>query len=186
MQSTHLKKILGMAALLGAFATPAAFATTLTATQSAPLAAGSTVEIDIRVDGVTDLYAYQYSFLFDPTVLQFAGYADGGFLGAGAIVDGGAPDDAPGILSYAFGALLGAVPGVTGSGSLVRYTFNVIGAGSTDIDFTDVLFLDSNLNDIAVQYGPQVLAAVPEPTTYLMFGAGAMLLAALRRRRTTV
>jgi hypothetical protein len=186
MQSTHLKKILGMAALLGAFAAPATFAaTTLTATQSAPLTAGSTVDIDILVGDVSDLAAYQYSFVFDPTVLQFAGYADGGFLGgsAHAYLDGGTVDNAGGLISYAFGSLYGDVPGISGSGSLARYTFNVIGGGSTSVSFTDVLFLNSGINDIAVQYGAQVLTAVPEPSTYLMFGAGALMLAALRRRQ---
>lgn len=186
MQSTHLKKILGMAALLGAFASSCALAApTLTATPSAPLALGSTVEIDVHIDDIADLSAYQYSFVFDPTVLQFSGYADGGFLGgaAHAYLDGGTVDNATGLISYAIGSLYGDVPGISGSGSLARYTFNVIGGGSTSVGFSDVLFLNYDFNDITVQYGATVLAAVPEPETYLMFGAGAMLLAALRRRK---
>jgi hypothetical protein len=188
MQSTHLKKLVGMAALLGAFAAPSTFAaTTLTATQSAPLVPGATVEIDVRIADVTDLYTFQYSFLYDQAVLQFDGYTDGGFLATGGngYADGGYTGDA-GVISYASGSLFGEVPGVTGSGSLARYTFKVIGSGSTTVSFSDVLFLDYQGNDIATQYGSQVLAAVPEPSTYLMFGAGALMLAALRRRRTTM
>ena len=189
MQSTHLKKIVGMAALLGAFAAPSTFAaTTLTAAQSAPLALGATVDIDVLIADVADLSGYQYSFVFDPTVLQFAGYADGGFLGGSdhAYLDGGSVDHAGGVISYAFGALYGDVPGISGSGSLARYTFNVIGSGGTSVSFTDVLFLNSAFNDVTVAYGAQVLAAVPEPSTYLLFGAGALMLAALRRRKVAM
>ncbi|MET0321439.1 MAG: cohesin domain-containing protein, partial [Duganella sp.] len=183
MHPKHFKHLLGMAALLGAFASPVAFAATLTAAQSAPLVAGGTVALDIEVAGIADLTAYQYSFVYDSTVLQFAGYTDGNFLGAGGngYIDGG--DAAtPGVISYASGALFGTGPGVTGSVSLARYTFKVIGGGSATVNFSDVLFLDSSVGDIAVQYGPQVLAAVPEPSAYLMFGAGLAMLGALRRR----
>ncbi|KQQ33324.1 hypothetical protein ASF61_09535 [Duganella sp. Leaf126] len=192
MQCSSLKqwllKATSAATLAAALAAPAAYAATLTAAPSAPLKPGSTVAIDIRIDDVTDLAAYQYSFVFDPTVLQFAGYAAGSFLAAGgnAVLDGGTPDNAVGRIAFAFGALYGAVPGVSGSGSLARYTFNVIGSGSSTVDFTDVLLLDSGLGDVAVQYGPQVLAAVPEPAAYLSFGAGLSMLtmlATLRRRR---
>jgi hypothetical protein len=184
MHQKHFKHLLGMAALLGAFASPVAFAATLTAAQSAPLVTGGTVAIDIKVADITDLVAYQYSFVYDSTVLQFQGYTDGGFLAAGGngYTDGGYTDDA-GVIAYATGALYGSGPGVTGSVSLARYTFKVIGSGSATVNFSDVLLLDSTLGDVAVQYGPQVLAAVPEPSAYLMFGAGLAMLGALRRRR---
>lgn len=184
MHLKHFKHLIGMAALLGAFASPMAFAATLTAAPSAPLVTGGTVAIDIKVADIADLAAYQYSFVYDSTVLQFASYTDGGFLAAGGngYTDGGYTDDA-GVISYASGALFGTGPGVTGSVSLARYTFKVIGGGSTTVNFSDVLFLDSNVGDITVQYGPQVLAAVPEPSAYLMFGAGLAMLGALRRRR---
>lgn len=188
MQLQNLKNILGRAALLAALtavgAAPA-LAATFSAVPSAPLAMGGTVVIDFRVADIADLYAYQYSFRFDPTVLQVTGYGNGGFLESdgNGIIAGGVTDNAAGMVSFTYGTRVGAVSGVTGSGILARYMFNVVGAGSSTLDFSDMVFLDSNLNDLAVQYGPQVLAAVPEPSAYLTFGAGLAMLAALRRRQ---
>lgn len=194
MQLQNLKKILGRAALpvaltaltaLTALVSAPALAATFSAVPSAPLATGGTVVIDFRIDDIADLYAYQYSFRFDPTVLQVTGYGNGGFLESdgNGLIAGGLLDNIAGMVSFTYGARIGAVPGVTGSGTLARYMFNVVGAGSSTLDFTDVVFLDSGLNDIAVQYGPQVLAAVPEPSACLSFGAGLTMLAALRRRQ---
>lgn len=182
----HLGYLAGVAALLGTLAAPAAMAApSLQAVASAPLAAGSTVVIDIRIDDISDLYAYNYAFHFDPAVLRFASSAQGGFLEAGGASwgDAGVADNSAGIIAPVFNLLAGAVDGVSGSGTLARYTFDVIGSGPATVRFSDVLFLDSAVNELAVQYQPQVLAAVPEPSTYLMFGAGLISLAALRRRR---
>ena len=194
MQLQNLKKILGRAALpvaltaltaLTALVSSPALAATFSAVPSAPLATGGTVVIDFRIDDIADLYAYQYSFRFDPTVLQVTGYGNGGFLESdgNGLIAGGLLDNIAGMVSFTYGARIGAVPGVTGSGSLARYTFNVIGGGNSTVNFTDVLFLDSGFAEVAVQYGPQVLAAVPEPSAYISFGAGLAMLAALRRRR---
>ncbi|MET0264125.1 MAG: cohesin domain-containing protein [Duganella sp.] len=183
----HLSHLAGVAALLGAFAAPGAVAApSLQAVASAPLAAGSAVVIDIRIDDVSDLYAYNYAFHFDPTVLRFASAAQGGFLEAGGDTwgDAGVADNSAGVITPVFNLLVGAVAGVSGSGTLARYTFDVIGSGPAAVHFSDVLLLDSGINELAVQYQPQLLAAVPEPSTYLMFGAGLVTLAALRRRRT--
>lgn len=153
-----------------------------------PASAGSTVELDVRVAGIADLYAYQFSLSFDPSVLRASGYGAGAFLSsAGAASgDGGTVDNAAGTISFAYGSLLGAVPGASGGGSLARFRFDVIGSGggATTLNFGDVLFLDSGLNDIAVRYGPQTVAvsSVPEPSAYLMFGMGLAGIAALRRK----
>jgi hypothetical protein len=178
------------AAALAAPAAVAAPSLSLVATPN-PASAGSTVELDVRVADIADLYAYQFSLAFDPSVLRASSYGTGGFLSSAgaASSDGGAVDNAAGTISFAYGSLLGAVPGANGDGSLARFRFDIIGSGSatTTLNFGDVVFLDAGLNDIAVRYGPQTIAvsSVPEPSAYLMFGMGLAGIAALRRRKAT-
>lgn len=184
-----LARRLAAALLLAAGAASAALAApvlSIVATPD-PVAPGATLELDVRVAGIADLYAYQFSLSFDPTVLQASGYGAGGFLSAAgpAATDGGSVDNAAGTISFAYGALLGAVPGASGGGSLARFSFHVVGAGATVLNFSDVVFLDAGLNDIAVGYGPATVAvsSVPEPSACLLFGAGLAGIAALRRRK---
>lgn len=186
-------RLAGLALLTAtALAAPAALAApslSLLATP-APASAGSTVELDVRVTDIADLYAYQFSLSFDPSVLRASGYGAGAFLSSAgtASSDGGTVDNAAGTISFAYGSLLGAVPGASGGGSLARFRFDVIGGvGATTLNFGDVVFLDAGLNDIAVRYGPQTVAisSVPEPSAWLMFGMGLAGIAALRRRKAS-
>ena len=181
----------GAALLAAAFAAPSAYAAdpvvSIVATPSSGVV-GSTIDLDIRIAGVTDLYGYNFSLTFNPAYLQATGAGEGAFLGS----DGGATDfgvadlnGTPGLVSYAYGTKFGMVPGVSGGGSLAHLTFNVIGAGTSTLSFTDTVFLNSNLGDITPQFTSQTLVttAVPEPSTYLMLGVGLLGLAALRRRQ---
>ncbi|OEZ63360.1 MULTISPECIES: cohesin domain-containing protein [unclassified Duganella] len=181
----------GAALLAAAFAAPSAYAAdpslSIVATPSTGVV-GSTIDLDIRIADVTDLYSYNFSLLFNPAYLQVTGASEGGFLGTG----GGATDfgvvdlnGTPGLVSYVYGAKFGAVPGESGGGSLAHLSFKVIGAGTSTLNFSDVGFFNFAGNDIAPQYGALTLVttAVPEPETYLMMGVGLIGLAALRRRR---
>ncbi|ELX10129.1 hypothetical protein containing cohesin domain [Janthinobacterium sp. HH01] len=181
----------GAALLAAAFAAPSAYAAdpalSIVATPSTGVV-GSTIDLDIRIADVTDLYSYNFSLVFNPSYLQVTGASEGSFLGTG----GGATDfgvvdlsGTPGLVSYVYGAKFGAVPGESGSGSLAHLSFKVIGAGTSTLSFSDVGFFNFAGSDIAPQYGALTLVttAVPEPETYLMMGVGLIGLAALRRRR---
>lgn len=181
----------GAALLAAAFAAPSAYAAdpslSIVATPSTGVV-GSTIDLDIRIADVTDLYSYNFSLLFNSSYLQVTGASEGSFLGTG----GGATDfgvvdlnGTPGLVSYVYGAKFGAVPGESGGGSLAHLSFKVIGAGTSTLSFSDVGFFNFAGSDITPQYGALTLVttAVPEPETYLMMGVGLIGLAALRRRR---
>ena len=175
---------MGAALLLGAMSLQAATAApvlTMTATPS-PVVVGNTVSIDVSIAGISDLYAYQFSLSFDPTLFQAMGASEGPFMGGPTVFDGGTVDNALGTISYTFGSLIGAVPGMSGSGGLASFSFDVIGSGTGTFSFADVVFLDSNLDDIAVGSGSLTLAAVPEPSAAWLLALGLAGVALARRR----
>lgn len=150
-----------------------------------PVQVGSAVDLNVMISDIADLYAYQFTLTFDKTVLKATGVTEGAFLGtAGATFgDTGVIDNAAGTISFVYNTLLGAVPGAFGSGSLANITFQTIGAGSSSLAFSELLFLDSAGADIAVSVEPAMIFAVPEPASYLLFGVGLVAAGVLRRRQ---
>lgn len=161
---------------------------TLVATPTSPQV-GSGVDLSVLISGVTDLYGYNFSLSFDASLLQVTGISEGSFLGSAGSTyfDGGSIDNGAGTISYLFDTLIGAVPGASGSGTLVTIHLNAIGTGTSALTFAsaDTMFVDSNLGAITVQMvdgSLQVAAAVPEPSSYLMLAAGLAGICAWRRR----
>ncbi|MEF7616192.1 PEP-CTERM sorting domain-containing protein, partial [Aquincola sp. MAHUQ-54] len=72
-------------------------------------------------------------------------------------------------------------PGVNGGGTLASISFDVLRAGSSALNFSDVMLSNSNFGDITVTVQNGSVSAVPEPGTWLLFGLG---LAALRGARS--
>lgn len=142
---------------------------------------GGQVTVDVNVSGVTDLYAYQIELGFDPSLLQLVSYVGGAFLTSGgqASAFGGPFDFVFDNVLGAFGAadlLLGPVPGVSGSGTLLSMTFNAIAAGASSISLTNIILEDSVGGGISVSAtGARVVTsqgtgtpAVPEPGTLVL------------------
>lgn len=182
---TTRKTQLAIALLLAAAAGQAAADAVLSLHASNnPAVLGSTVELDVAIADVVDLYAYQFSLSFDPTLLRATGANIGSFF-PGSFSDAGSVDNTLGQISFTFASLLGVRPGVSGGGQLAHFSFNVIGVGSSALNFSDVLLLNSNLNELPATLQPMSLQtlAVPEPEAYMMLGVGLVGLAALRRRQ---
>lgn len=180
------KKYLGAALL--SFAAAQAGAATLTATASPnPANVGQSVAVAVQIIDVPDLFTYQFSISFDPTVLQATSVALGDILVTGGTSFGapGAIDNSAGTISFFYNTLIGPISGVTGSGTLANITFQAVGAGSSTFGFTDIMLLNSGGEDIAFGVAnPRVdVSAVPEPATYAMLGVGLIGVAALRRRQ---
>lgn len=184
------KKIAGAAALTLACAQAWAVPTLTFSTPATPAAVGSTVSVDVRISGISDLAGYQFGVNFDNTLLHLNGVTAGSFLSGGDTSAFGSNDVDPadGTLDAVFDALIGAQAGASGDGVLATLSFDTLAAGSAALSFLNVTFIDSNLNDIAVTAVPGVLQIgaptgdVPEPAGLALFGIGGAA-ALLRRRR---
>ena len=187
MNMNKLKNLLA-AALLGMCAQ--AYAVPILSVEAAPnpVAAGSNVDLDLMINDINDLYTYQFTVNFDANLFQATGVTEGAFLGTAGPTfgDTGMIDNTAGTISFVFNTLLGPVPGASGSGSLARITFAALRPGSSVLVFSDLLFLDSAAADIAVDAVTGTLQAVPEPATFLLFGAGLVAVGAMRRRQVAV
>ncbi|MDO9072311.1 MAG: cohesin domain-containing protein [Rubrivivax sp.] len=189
MKHWHACKQALAAAALGALAAAASAQTapvlSLVATPS-PGIVGSPVTVEVALTGVADLYAYQFSLAFDPSVVQAASVTEGALLPSGGTTFfvGGSIDNTLGTISFTAGSLIGALPGVSGNGVLANIGFNVTTAGASPLTFSEVLLLDSNLLDLTVQVqNGTLVTAIPEPGTWLLFGLGLAGVASLARRR---
>src|SRR5208337_3823422 len=145
---------------------------------SSSVSLGSNVTLDINIANVTDLYAFQFDIGFGPSVLQAMGVLEGPFLATGGNTSffPGFIDNGAGNITFIANTLLGPGPGVNGSGTLVILQFLASGVGISTIDISNLILLDSNLNqiDATTESGSVTVtgAPIPEPSGILMIGFG--------------
>lgn len=141
--------------------------------------AGETLALNVNVSGAVDLYAWQFTVNFDRSLFRAVSVAEGPFLAAGGTTffDRGTIDNSVGTISFVLDTLIGAGPGVNGSGVLGTLRFDVLGgAPSGTFSLGDVFALNSNLDDLGAQ-AVAYIQAVPEPGTLALLGAGLLVLA---------
>lgn len=132
---------------------------------------GVMFSLDIVIINATDLYSYQFDLGFDPSVLSSVDVLEGGFLlsGGPTFFIPGVIDNVAGTISFTANVLLGAVPGVTGDGSLATVQFLALAPGISPVTLSSVILQDSNLVDITatvVDGSVEVTAnGVPEPSS---------------------
>lgn len=159
----------------------------LSPVQAAPVLGMSTaasatgIDLTVNVRDIADLFGYQFTLNFDPNLFTFGGGIEGSFLSSAGPTwfDAGMLDSAAGSISFVFGTLLGPEAGATGSGDLATFSFGIDRGGLAHFSFSDVLFLDSNGNDISVVAG-DLVTEVPEPASLWLAGVGLFALLGAR------
>lgn len=144
---------------------------------------GDVFSVDVNVSGVSDLFAFQFNIVFDPANLSALSVTEGELFASVGVFF--APSIFPGAITDISDSLSGLGPGISADGTLASITFQVIGFGSTNVAITDVVLLDSNLNDIsAITHGGTVTVPipVPDPAPYALVSTALGAIAIARRR----
>ncbi len=127
---------------------------------------GVPFEVDVVVDNVVNLGAYQFRLGFDPAVLNYVSLENGPFLGSsGRVVNCDPPvlkPDSAAIICWT----LGAEPdGPSGTGVLATATFLPINTGVAAIHLQDVIVTDPRGVEIPAGEEDGSVAVEPAPTS---------------------
>lgn len=136
-------------------------------------ATGETIQVDLAVDGVENLYAYQFEVSYDPAQLTFVKLVPGAILnqqGAETFTMG-VDTSTAGVIKNIVETRTGDVPGVTGSGPLVSLLFRAIAPGNTMVTLRTASLVDGAVQQIPHTIGqPLTLqlsgTAVQQPAQY--------------------
>jgi general secretion pathway protein D len=136
-------------------AVPAAPARVLFTPGGVEASSGGTVTVNLAVENVTDLFSAPLRFKFDPNVLRLDDVTRGSFLsgdGRDVLFTRNIQNDTGDVtLNLRRNAGVG---GLSGSGTLVTLTFQVVGKGVTTVTAPGLAFLDSK--------GQGILSASPQ------------------------
>ena len=130
---------------------------------------GKSFSLDVRISGVVDLFAFQFDLAFDPLILSAGSITEGPFLpsgGATAFI-AGTVDNTAGTITATVDTLIGAIPGVNGSGVVASVDFQALSVGTSPITLSDAILLDSDLNNIPFRIVNGGVT-IPEPSAWLL------------------
>jgi len=128
---------------------------------------GEVFTVDITVTDITNLYGWEVTLYYDPSILNGTSVSEGYFLkSAGETYFNSTLDDNSNATTgrvKAFGSLIGEIPGVNGTGVLFTVAFYTVRLGISPLDLEDTILVDINSNKIVhtiVSGGVQVVEAV--------------------------
>jgi hypothetical protein len=136
---------------------------------TAPL--GGEVSLNVDVSGLSDLFAFQFDVVFNPAALEAISVTEGAlFSGIGVSFSPGFIDNTTGNITSVLDSLGGPGVGTNSAGTLAQINLKTLAVGSSGIELTNVILLDSSLNEIAFTANAANVTAsrtvVPEPTTF--------------------
>ena len=178
---------LAIAAFVIGFSSYSALAIPIVSIQpnTATPAVGSSFDLFVNIGSVADLFAFQFDISFNRTVLSAVSVTEGPFFSSGGTTFfiPGTIDNTAGAISFTSDSLIGALAGVTGSGTLAKLTFSALAQGNSPIGLSNVALLDSGLNDIPFNTagGGVNPTRVPEPPSALLVAVGLWMIGRFRR-----
>lgn len=108
----------------------------------------TTLTLEVRAQGVTDLYGVAFDLTYPASVLAFEGWSEGELLRQGGIATSVQVAQQSGRLVVG-ATRLGVVGGVTGSGTILTLSFRAIAAGTGPLEFADPSAVAANGTPIA-------------------------------------
>jgi hypothetical protein len=157
-----------------------AFAQTVVSIQptSSTVSPGGITTLDVDVSNVSNLYSFQFDVTFGASTVAVISETEGGFLATGGTTFfiPGTIDNVGGSVTSTADTLIGSVPGVNGSGTLVVLDFTGLALGTTSIDLANVILLNSSFNSIGFTTQDANLtvgsSVTPEPSSWLLMATG--------------
>lgn len=152
---------------------------------------GSSFNVGIDVQDITDLYAFEFDIEYDSAKIFLNTVSEGTFLSDSGTTFffEGLNDTSSGVLSFASNTLISPIAGASGSGNLINLSFDTLDIGFSDLIISNVIFLDSNLLDISANIesgGFSIISGsttVPEPSTIVLLALGISGIIWVRRRK---
>jgi hypothetical protein len=113
---------------------------------------GSTFNVDVVIQGVTDIAGFQANLLYNPATLRVKAVNYNFLLSTtgAAVLDLGnsTPDTDGDFLLFAAMYSITPIIGASGNGVLARISLEAVGSGSSALDLTSVKMVDANANFI--------------------------------------
>ena len=177
--------LVSMSLLLAGASAACADTTLSVVPKTTNISVGQMFAVDINVGSVADLYDYQFSLAFDPTLLQADSVTEGAlFAGTGnSFFLPGTIDNSSGAITLNYDTLFGPGPGVTGPGTIAVAEFTALANGSSSIDLSplsDLILQDSagNTLDVTAQAANIDVgtSVTPEPASVILLLTGLLLM----------
>lgn len=129
------------------------------------LLAGQTLAVTVKVNEVQDLFAYGFEIIYDPAVLHYKSALEKSFLSengtAATSFQAKLQNGLEGTLLVADARTVQPKTGVSGSGDLFEFQFDVVSSDATAVTATSQSFMSSPSADIPAQFNPVTLSGQP-------------------------